>query len=160
MPSIQDDNVLITRASLAKCLGKILEEKVFNILGKLGCDSSPDRIEVCHRLGRKNNSVIVKFSIRKDCQHVWSFKEDLKKLTMVDLELPGNSNLCSIATYNKHLFTIILIIHMFAFFTALLLATVNSSKTEVCAHITKLCGLKARNFTASVKYVVFLLLVT
>ena len=69
-------------------------------------------------------------------------------------------NLYSIATYNKHLFTIILIIHMLAFFTALLLATVNSSKTEVCAHITKLCGLKARNFIASVKYIVFLLLVT
>ena len=72
--------------------GDVLEEKVLNIFGKLGCDISPDRIKACHRVGRTNDNVIVKFSRQKDCQLVWSVKNDLKKLTMEDLELPGNVN--------------------------------------------------------------------
>ena len=32
---------------------------------------------------------------------------------------------------------------------------INSSQTEACGHITECCGLKARNFIASVKYIVF-----
>ena len=76
-----------------KVSGEVLKEKVLNIFGKLGCDISPDRIEACHRVGRTNDTVIVKFSRRKDCQNVWSVKRDLKKLTMEDLELPGNSKL-------------------------------------------------------------------
>ena len=32
--------------------GEVLEEKVLNIFGKLGCDISPDRIEACHHVGR------------------------------------------------------------------------------------------------------------
>ena len=84
--------------------GDLLEEKVLNIFGKLGCDISPDHIETCHRVGRTNDNVIVKFSRRKDCQHVWSIKSDLKKLTMEDLELPGNRKLFlngSLCTYYK-----------------------------------------------------------
>ena len=73
--------------------GEVLEEKVLNIFGKLGCDISPDRIEACHRVGRTNDTVIVKFSRRKYCQHIWNVKKDLKKLTLEDLELPGNSKL-------------------------------------------------------------------
>ena len=73
--------------------GEVLEEKVLNIFGKRGCDISPDRIEACHRVGRTNDTVIVTFSRRKDCQLVWSVKKDLKKLTLEDLELPGNSKL-------------------------------------------------------------------
>ena len=110
-----------------KVSGEVLEEKVLNVFGKLGCDISPDRIEACHRVGRTNDTVIVKFSRRKDCQHIWSVKKDLKKLTMEDLELPGN-------------------IKLFI--------------NEACAHITICYGLKARNFIASAKYIVFLFLVT
>ena len=72
---------------------EVLEEKVLNVFGKLGCDIFPDRTEAFHRAGRTNDTVIVKFSRRKDCQHVWSVKKDLKKLTMENLELPGNSKL-------------------------------------------------------------------
>ena len=71
--------------------GEVLEEKVLNIFGKLGCDISPDHIEAYHRVGRTNGEVIVKFSRQKDCQHVWSVKKDLKKLILEELELPGNS---------------------------------------------------------------------
>ena len=45
--------------------GEVLEEKVLNIFGKLGCDISPDRIEACHRVGRTNDAVIVKFSRKR-----------------------------------------------------------------------------------------------
>ena len=88
--------------------GEVLEEKVLNIFGKLGCDISPDRIEACHRVGRTNDTVIVKFSRRKDCQHVWNVKKDLKKLTLEDLELPGNSKLFinrSLCPYYKMLWS-------------------------------------------------------
>ena len=61
---------------------EVLEEKVLKIFGKLGCDISPDCIEACHRVGRTTDTVIVKLSKRKDCQHVWSVKKDLKKLTI------------------------------------------------------------------------------
>ena len=63
---------------------EVLEEKVLKMFGKLGCDISPYRIEACHRVSR---TVIVKFSKRKNCQHVWSVKKDLKKLAMEDFEL-------------------------------------------------------------------------
>ena len=61
MPNIQDENVLISRAFLEKCLEKFWRRK-------LGCNISPDRIEAFHRVGRTNDTVIVTFSRRKDCQ--------------------------------------------------------------------------------------------
>ena len=67
-------------------------ERVKN-LRKLGCDISSDHIEACHRVGRTTDTVIVKFSKRKDCQHIWSVKKDLMKLTLEDSELPGNNKL-------------------------------------------------------------------
>ena len=73
--------------------GEVLEEKVLKVFGKLGCGISPNCIETCHRVVRTTDTVIVKFSKRKDCQHVWSVKKDLKKLTMEDFELPGNNKL-------------------------------------------------------------------
>ena len=73
--------------------GEVLEEKILNIFGKLGCDIPPGLIEACHCVGRTNDTLIVKFSRWKDYQLVWSIKKDLKKLTMEDLELPGNSKL-------------------------------------------------------------------
>ena len=73
--------------------GEVLEEKVLKIFGKLGCDISPDSIEACHRVGKTTDRIIVKFSKRKDCHHVWSVKKDLQKLTRKDLELPGSYKL-------------------------------------------------------------------
>ena len=73
--------------------GEVLEERVLKIFGKLRCDISPDRIEACHRASRTTDTVIIKFSKRKDCPNVWSIKKDMKKLTMEYLELPGNSKL-------------------------------------------------------------------
>ena len=54
----------------------VLEEKVLNIFGKLGCDVPPERIEVCHRMSKKSSTVIVKFTKRKDGQQVWSVIRD------------------------------------------------------------------------------------
>ena len=42
--------------------GEVLEEKVLNIFGKIGCSISLDRIESCHCISKKNDTVIVKFS--------------------------------------------------------------------------------------------------
>ena len=88
--------------------GEILEEKVLKIFGKLGCDISSDRFEAYHRVGRTNDTVIIKFSKRKDCQHVWSVNKDLKKLNMEDFELPGNNKLLinrSLCPYYKMLWS-------------------------------------------------------
>ena len=89
MPNIQDENVLILRAFLTKCLDK----KVPKISEKLGCNICPELIQACHCVGRTTDTVIVKFFKQKDCQHIWSMKKDLKKLTMEDCELPGNNKL-------------------------------------------------------------------
>ena len=71
--------------------GEVLKKKVLNIFVKLGCDISPDGIEACHCVGRTKDTVIVKISRRKNCQHVWSVTNDLNKLTIEDLELTVNS---------------------------------------------------------------------
>ena len=43
--------------------GEVLEEKVLKklgkLLGKLGCDISPNRIEACHHIGRGTDTVII-----------------------------------------------------------------------------------------------------
>ena len=50
-----------------------LEDKVLRIFKKVGCDILSDNIEACHRVARYNN-VIIKFSKRKDCQHIFLVK--------------------------------------------------------------------------------------
>ena len=50
--------------------GEVLEEKVLKLLGKRGCNISPERIEACHHVGRTTDTVIAKFSKQKDCQYV------------------------------------------------------------------------------------------
>ena len=99
--------------------GEVVKEEVLNIFGKFGCDISPDHIEACYRVGRTNDTVIIKFSRRKDSQHV---KKDLKKLTMEVLELHRNSKLL-----------------------------INRS---LCPDY-KMLWSKARNFLASIKYIIF-----
>ena len=66
--------------------GDVLKEKVLKIFGKLVCEISPDFIEVCNCVGRATGKVIIEFSKRKHCQHVWIIKNDLKKVSMEDLE--------------------------------------------------------------------------
>ena len=45
---------------------EVLEETVSNIFDKIGCRISPDHIESCHCISKKSDTVIVKFSRRKD----------------------------------------------------------------------------------------------
>ena len=73
--------------------GEVLEEKVMNIFDKIGCNISPDNIESCYRISKKSDTVIVKFSRRKDCQQVWQVKKDLQKMKMEDFDLPGSGKL-------------------------------------------------------------------
>ena len=57
-------------------------------------------IDGCHRPGKNNDRVIVKFTRRKDSKQVFQAKKDLKYLTAYDFDLPGatkifvNQSLC------------------------------------------------------------------
>ena len=70
---------------------KHLKAKVLSIFQTVGCTIVPEFIDDCHRLGKNNDRVIVKFTRRND----------LKDLTADDLDLPqgtkifGNQSLCS-----------------------------------------------------------------
>ena len=70
-----------------------LEEKVVAIFEKLGCNIPTERIEAYHRISKKNLTVIVKFSRRKDCQQVWYVKRHLREIKMEDIDLPGQNKL-------------------------------------------------------------------
>ena len=78
----------------------ILEEKVIQVFEKIGCNIDSSNTEACHRITKKNDRVIVKFSRRKDCQRVLSVKKNPQKLKMEDIGLTGNNkvfinhNLC------------------------------------------------------------------
>ena len=53
----------------------LLEEKVVNILEKLGCNIPTNHIEAHYRVSNKGATVIVKFSCKKkDCQQVLPVK--------------------------------------------------------------------------------------
>ena len=73
--------------------GEVLEEKVLNIFDKIGCNISPDNIESCHHVSKISDTVIVKFSRRKDCEQVWQVKKDLQKMKMEDFDLPESGKL-------------------------------------------------------------------
>ena len=47
--------------------GEVLEQMVLNIFDKIGCSISPDPIASYHCISKKSDTVIVKFSRRKDC---------------------------------------------------------------------------------------------
>ena len=70
-----------------------LEDKVLTIFKKIGSEVSPRDIEACHRLKKDNDKVIVKFSRRKDCEHIMSVKKDLKHVKMQKFGLPGNRSI-------------------------------------------------------------------
>ena len=72
---------------------KHLEAKVLSIFQKVGCTIAPEFIDDCHRLGKNNDRVIVKFTRRKDCKQVLQVKKDLKDLTADDLDLPRGTKI-------------------------------------------------------------------
>ena len=72
---------------------KHLEAKVLSIFQKVGCTIAPEFIDDCHRLGKNNDRVIVKFTRRNDCKQVLQVKNDLKDLTADDLNLPRGTKI-------------------------------------------------------------------
>ena len=66
---------------------KNLETKVLSIFQKIGCTIDPTFTDDCHRLGKNNDRVIVKFTRRKDCKQILKVKKDLRNLDMEDLDL-------------------------------------------------------------------------
>ena len=70
-----------------------LEDKVIQVLNKVGCNIISDNVEARHRISSKNDRVVIKFSRRKDYQQVLSVKKDLKNLNMVDVGLPEHTRL-------------------------------------------------------------------
>ena len=57
---------------------KDLEAKMMSIFQKVDCTIAPEFIDGCHRLGKNNDRVIVKFTRKKDCKQVLQVKKDLK----------------------------------------------------------------------------------
>ena len=71
-----------------------LEEKVLKIFEKVGCPIEGNNIEACHRISKKKERIIVKFSRRKDCQNVLNAKKELRKSDMNETGFPEES-LCT-----------------------------------------------------------------
>ena len=72
---------------------KNLETKVLSIFQKIGCTIDPTFTDDCHRLGKNNDRVIVKFTRRKDCKQILKVKKDLRNLDMEDLDLPRGTKI-------------------------------------------------------------------
>ena len=72
---------------------KNLKSKVMSVLEKVGCKIDPDNIEDCHRLSKKSDNTIIKFSRRKDCQHVFRVKRDTRKLNLEYLGFRGENKI-------------------------------------------------------------------
>ena len=64
-----------------------LEPAVRRILHHIDLNISGDIIEGCRWLGESISRTIVKFSIRKDCEHTMHGKKDLKDVDATDLDL-------------------------------------------------------------------------
>ena len=88
--------------------GETLEESVIGIFDKLGCSIDSERIKECHRVSKNNNTVIVKFTSRKDFQKVWNKKKELKNPKLKDFGLSGQGKIfinSSFCTYYKMLWS-------------------------------------------------------
>ena len=85
-----------------------LEEKALKIFEKVGCPIEGNIIEACHRISKRNEKVIVKFSRRKDCQNVLDAKKELKKLDMKETGFPEDNPIFvnqSLCTYYRVLWS-------------------------------------------------------
>ena len=69
----------------------ILEEKVIQVFEKIGCNIDSSNTEAYHRITKKNDKAVVKFSRKKDCQRVLLVKKNLQKLKMEDIGLTGDN---------------------------------------------------------------------
>ena len=69
----------------------ILKEKVIQVFEKFLCNIDFSNIEACHRITKKKDRIIVKFSSAKDCQRALVVKKNLQKLKMEDIGLTGNN---------------------------------------------------------------------
>ena len=69
-----------------------LEHTVCKVFNSIGFDIEEDRIEACHRL-TKSDRTIVKFSRRKDCQHLMRIKKGLKDLNPTNLSFPEGTKI-------------------------------------------------------------------
>ena len=78
--------------------GNTLEEKVIQVFKKAGFNMNSSNIEACHRITKKNDRVIVKFSRRKNCQRVLSVKKNLQKFKMEDIALTGDNKIFILIT--------------------------------------------------------------
>ena len=65
------------------------EKKLLSTFQKIGCIIDPTFIDDCHRLGKNNDRVNVKFTRRKDCKQILKVKKDLRDLNMDDLGVQG-----------------------------------------------------------------------
>ena len=71
---------------------KDLEHTVCKVFNSIGFDIGENRIEACHRL-TKSDRTIVKFSQRKDCQHLMRMKKGLKDLNPAILSFPEGTKI-------------------------------------------------------------------
>ena len=71
---------------------KDLEHTVCKVFNSIGFNIGKDRIEVCNRL-TKSDRTIVKFSRRKDCQHLMRIKKGLKYLNLTNLSFPEGTKI-------------------------------------------------------------------
>ena len=69
------------------------EKTVRKVLQHIGADICEEKIESHHRINKKSNRTIVKFSRRKDCEQVMRVKKDLKDLDPTDLDFPAGTRL-------------------------------------------------------------------
>ena len=49
----------------------------------IGCTIDPGCINDCHRLGKNNDKVIIKFTRRKDCKQILQVKKDFNDSRMI-----------------------------------------------------------------------------
>ena len=63
------------------------------MLQHIGAGITGESIEACHRLNKQSVRTIVKFSRRKDCEHVMWKKSKLRKLKPSELDLPNGTEL-------------------------------------------------------------------
>ena len=71
---------------------KDLEHTVCKVFNSIGFNIGKDRIEACNRL-TKSDRTIVKFSRRKDCQHLMRIKKGLKYLSLTNLSFPEGTKI-------------------------------------------------------------------
>ena len=72
---------------------KVLEPTVCRVLQHIGVGIMGEGIKACHRLSKQSDRTIVKFSRRKDCEHVMRKKSELRKLKPSELDLPNGTKL-------------------------------------------------------------------